>query len=118
MSCGVFSKRVWNGVGCGLAGMFGFGAVCHPTDDDALNDVTKQLNAATAKWSALLEKEREKLTADQIKWISVLVQQSDARQQLVNETIEEEVESNHAFIIMLVFLVFFVIIYILTDKNN
>lgn len=116
MSCS--TNEWWKGFGIGFSNILGLGGAFSPTDDTALKAVQDELNSQTAIWQQKLAAAQSTLTQDQITMAEDLIQKSQASQASVNETISEQVQSDHAVIIMLAILVAFIIIYLLTEPEK
>lgn len=120
LSCGSDSTRAgFEGAVEGLCNIVGLGGVVSaiPGMDTAkkaqaaLSDANDQLKKITNQWQQTLTDMKTQITEDQIADLQSLIDASSKQQGLIDETLNEKVQSNSLLISMLVVLVLFLVMY-------
>jgi hypothetical protein len=77
----------------------------------ALQAAQKKLSDVTAKWQSAIENEKFKILQDESGLLQKMIQANQNQQAVIDETINEKVQTNSLMISMLTILVVFLIIY-------
>lgn len=119
-SCGKSGiKAGIEGALSGFANIVGAGALVsgipgmHDTENAqaALQEAQKNLSDVTAKWQAAITNEKFKILQDESDLLQKMIQANQNQQAVIDETLNEKVQTNSLMITMLTILVVFLIIY-------
>ncbi len=77
----------------------------------ALQEAQKKLSDVTSKWQSAIQNEKFKILQDESGLLQKMIQANQNQQAVIDETINEKVQTNSLMISMLTILVVFLIIY-------
>jgi hypothetical protein len=97
----------------GLLGVVGLGGLFNPTKDstEELEKDRANLQAATEVWNEKLSNAKEQIVQDQLTYLQNITNFSSVQNSAVEQSLQEQIETNFTLIIMLIVLVFFLILF-------
>jgi hypothetical protein len=113
MSCDVSSSAT-KGALNGLLGVFGLqNQFFDSVNDTEMKQLTKQLSSLQAHWSNVIQVCKDKITSDKFDLINQNITYLSQAQKVIDETLEEKIETNSFLIYIAFILIFMILGYIL-----